>query len=120
MADLFSVKSPLIIWLPSGQKHVMAECFAHPEGLLYFDLYWHQRDPAKALHVVTGPIQGDGPWKVGAAVVHVLGCHGTDPELASAFEGWRHYLEQNAADYPPRPLILAIARRYGAAVDSAS
>jgi len=120
MADIFSVKSPLMIRLPSGEKRVMAECFAHPEGLLYFDVYWHLHDPTQTLHVVAGPIKGDGPWKVGEAVVHVLGCHGTDPELASAFEDWRQYLEQNADDYPPRPLILAIARRHGAAIDSAS
>ena len=120
MADLFSVKSPLTIQLPSGQKRVMAECFAHSQGLLYFDLYWHLHDPAQALHVVAGPIKGDGPWKVGEAVVHVLGCRGTDPEMASAFEDWRQYLEQNADDYPPRPLILAIARRHGAAIDPVS
>ena len=120
MTDIFRVKSPLMIRLPSGQKRVMAECFPHPQGLLYFDLYWHLHDPAQTLHVVEGPIKGNGPWKVGEAVVHVLGCHGTDPELAAAFADWRHYLEQNADKYPPRPLLLAIARRYGASIDSAS
>jgi hypothetical protein len=120
MADLFSVKSPLMIRLRSGEKRVMAERFAHPHGLLYFDLYWHLGDPAQTLHLVEGPIKGDGPWKVGEAVVRVLGCHGTDPELAAAFEDWRQYLEQNADDYPPPPLILAIARRHGAAVDPVS
>ena len=120
MADIFGVRSPLTIRLPSGEKRVMAEYFAHPRGLLYFDLYWHLDDPERTVHVVAGPITGIGPWRVGDAVVHMLGCHGTDPELASTHEDWRHYLEQNAHGYPPRPLILAIARRFGATVDSAS
>jgi len=120
MADIFSMRSPLMIRFPSGQKRVMAECFPHPMGMLYFDLFWHQGDPNDTMHVVEGTIQGDGPWKVGEAVVHVLGCHGTDHELASAFEDWRQYLRENAAEYPPRPLILAIARRHGAVVDTAS
>ena len=120
MADLFSARSPLMIRLPSGEKRVMAECFAHSRGLLYFDLYWHLDDPDRTRHVVAGPITGLGPWRVGDTVVPVLGCHGTDHELASTYEDWRHYLEQNADGYPPRPLILAIARRYGALIDSAS
>jgi hypothetical protein len=117
VADLFRMTSPLMIRLACGRKRVMAEHFPHPRGLLYFDLYWHLQDPAQAVHVVPGPIRGEGPWKVGEALVQVLGCQGSDPELAAAFEAWRNYLALHAADYPPRPLIQAIARRYAAAID---
>ena len=120
MADIFDMCSPLMIRLPSGQKRVMAECFPHPQGMLYFDLFWHLGDAQDTVHLVAGPIKGDGPWKVGEAVVHVLGCHGTDHELASAFENWRQYLLENVDAYPARALILAIARRHGAAVGPAS
>lgn len=116
MADLFSVTAPLLIRLPSGESHVMAERFPHADGLVYFDLFWHLGDPGRTVHRVEGPIQGDGPWKVGDAVVRVLGCHGTDGELARRFDEWRLYLADYGDAYPPRALIEAIARRHGAQI----
>ena len=114
MADLFTMTAPLAIRLASGETRVIAECFQHPEGMVYFDLYWHLGDPEQTIHTVRGQITGAGPWKVGEHVVHVLSCHGTDFEPAAAFEAWRQYLSDHADAYPPRPLIAAIARRYGA------
>lgn len=92
----------------------MAERFAHPDGVVYFDLFWHLGDANETVHLVKGPIKGDGPWKVGDAVVRVLGCHGTDGVLARHFDEWRVYLMKNASAYPERPFIEAIARRHGA------
>lgn len=114
MADLFSVTAPLLIRLPTGDMHVMAERFPHPQGLVYFDLFWHLGNPNKGVHFIDGIIKGDGPWKIGDAVVRVLGCHGTDGTLARRFDEWRQYITENADAYPPRPLIEAIARQYGA------
>jgi hypothetical protein len=114
MADLFSVTAPLLIRLPSGAQRVMAEHFAHPDGIVFFDLFWHLGDPGQTVHLVKGPIKGDGPWKVGDAVVRVLGCQGTDGILARQFDEWRMYLSDNADAYPERPFIEATARRYGA------
>jgi hypothetical protein len=114
MASLFSVSSPLVIRLPTGEKRVVAECLPHPDGLLYFDLCWHLGQPEETIHLLRGTISGDGPWKVGGCVLQVPGCHGTDPELAGAFARWQAYLEQAGDDYPSRGLILAIARRSGA------
>lgn len=114
MADLFTVTAPLMIRLPSGERRVMAERFPHPMGLLYFDLFWHVRDPSSAIHLVEGEIRGDGPWKIGAHVVTVLGCQGTHGECASDYDAWRLYLLENSDAYPARPLIHAIARRHGA------
>ena len=114
MADLFSVTAPLLIRLPGGEQHVMAERFAHPDGIVFFDLFWHLNDPSQTVHLVKGPIKGDGPWKVGDAVVRVLGCHGTDGLLARQFDEWRMYLTDHADTYPERPFIEAIARRLGA------
>jgi hypothetical protein len=65
---------------------------------------------------VTGPIKGEGTWKVGQCVIHVLGCRGTDFCLASEFDEWRQDLFENGDAYPPRPLIEAIARRHGAVI----
>jgi hypothetical protein len=114
MADLFNVTAPLMIRMPSGEQHLMAERFPLPSGLLYFEPFWHLGNPDVHIHRVEGPIKGEGPWKVGDHVVHVLGCHGTDFCLASDFDAWRQYLLENAEQYPPRALIEAIARRHGA------
>ena len=116
MNDLFSVTAPLLIRLPTGDLHVIAERFPHPRGLVYFDLFWHLGNPHFGVHVVEGIIKGDGPWKIGDAVVRVLGCHGTDGALARRFDEWRTYLTENPNTYPPRAEIEAIARRHGALV----
>jgi hypothetical protein len=92
----------------------MAERFPHPAGLLYFEPFWHLGDPDARIHRIEGAIMGEGPWKVGDHVVHVLDCHGADFFLASDFDAWRQYLLENADRYPPRTLIEAIARRHGA------
>jgi hypothetical protein len=116
MADLFSITAPLMIRRPDGTSHVMVERFRHPEGLVYFEPFWHIGNADERIHRVTGPIKGEGPWKVGQCVIHVLGCHGTDFCLASAFDEWRQHLFENGDAYPPRLLIEAIARRHGAVI----
>jgi hypothetical protein len=113
MADLFSVTAPLLIRLPTGDLHVMAERFPHPRGLVYFDLFWQLGNPHLGVHVVEGIIKGDGPWKIGDAVVRVLGCQGTDGALARRFDEWRMYLAAHAEAYPTRAQIEAIARLHG-------
>ncbi len=113
MADLFTITAPLTIRPPGGDRKVMAHWFRHPEGLVYFDLYWHDGDPDETIRLVRGAVRGDGPWKVGDHVVQVLGCHGSDPELAVTYQQWQSYLGAPGTDYPPPPLIAAIARRMG-------
>lgn len=116
MADLFTVTAPLLIRRPDGRQHVAAEIFRHPEGIVYFELFWNLRDPEQSVHVVKGAFKGDGPWKVGDTVIRVLGCHGTDGDLARQFDEWRIYRTQQNDTYPQRPFIEAIARRLGATV----
>jgi hypothetical protein len=116
MADLFSVTAPLLIRTPDGRQHVIAERFRHPNGLVWFGLFWHLGDPAETVHLIEGPLKGEGPWKVGDHVIRVLGCHMTDPSLAHDYDLWRHYLTNQSETYPTRPFIEAIARRLGATV----
>lgn len=116
MANLFNVTAPLLIRLPTGDLHVMAKHFPHLRGLMCFDLYWHLGNPHLGVHVVKGIIKGDGPWKIGDAVVRVLGCHGTDGAQARRFDEWRDYLTENPQNYPARAEIEDIARRHGAYV----
>lgn len=116
MTDLFSITAPLMIRNPQGEEQVIAEIFPHPNGLVYFDLYWHLGQPDENFHLVEGTLSGEGPWKIGGYVINVLGCHGTNAELATAYQQWQTYLQTTADDYPPSELVAAIARHMGAII----
>ncbi len=117
MADLFSVTAPLYVKRDDGREHVMAERFKHPDGVLFFDLFWHMHTPAnKAIHLLTGEIKGEGPWRIGDAVINVLGCQHTNPDMATAYSEWQTYLENGAPDYPEITAIENLARARGAVI----
>ena len=115
MADLFSMKSPLMIRFPNGEKRIMAEYFKHPQGLLFFDVFWNRSDDS-AMHLVKGEYKGEGPWKIGDAVITVLACHGSDPELATLFSEWQSYLQISVDAYPVDDEIKKIAASKGAII----
>jgi hypothetical protein len=117
MADLFSITAPLMMRNPQGQEKILAEIFPHPKGIIYFDLYWHLRQPEDTIHLVEGTISGEGPWKIADYVINVLGCHGTNADLATSHQQWQTYLQTAAEDYPSAPLVAAIARRLGASIE---
>jgi len=117
MADLFSITAPLMIRKPQGEEQVIAAIFPHSKGLVYFDLYWHLGEPTETIHLVEGTLSGEGPWKIGGYVINILGCHGTNADLATAYQQWQTYLQTTADDYPPPPLQAAIARRMGALIE---
>ncbi len=113
MADLFTLTAPLLIRYRDGTRHVMVERFAHARGLMYFRAFWDQMAPGQGIVLVEGELRGDGPWKVGTAVITVLGCHGADPDEAAEFADWQLHREQLGADYPDREGMLALARAAG-------
>lgn len=92
----------------------MLERFRHPQGLLFFELGWERMDNASGIHLVTGEVIGEGPWKVGDSIVTVLGCQGTDPDMANLFAYWQMETGQGLADYPEHDDIVELARRHGA------
>jgi len=114
MADIFSVTAPLTVKHIDNEPKVVAEVFKHPQGILYFDLYWHQQQPDEAIHVIEGEINGEGPWRVANCIFNVLGCRGTNIEMAMQHEEWLTYLQSPANDYPPEGLVYAIAKKMGA------
>ena len=114
MAAIQDMTTPLVIRFPDTTEKVVAHCFPHPAGLLYLDLFWHRKTPDTAAHLIRGQLSGDGPWRVGEAVIRVLGCHHTDPHLQAQYLPWKQYLEQHGDDYPPAAQIRDIARRLGA------
>lgn len=118
MADLFSVTAPLAIrFRDSGEKQVMVERLPCADGLLYLGPFWIDLPVQQALRFVPGPITGDGPWKVGdTAVVTVLGCHGTDAELAGAFGSWQTRMMELGDAYPSRTDIETLMKTHAAGV----
>ncbi len=113
MADLFSLTAPLLIRFPDGRAEVMAEYFEHPAGLVYLRTFWNRYAPAQAVQLVAGELRGEGPWKVGDAVITVLGCHGSHPEQAAEFAEWQAYREQLGDDYPDREALRGMVRSAG-------
>jgi hypothetical protein len=113
MADLFSVTAPLLIKLPSGSEHVMAEKYPHPEGLVFFDLYWLEND-TPAVHVIKGDIKGEGPWKVGDAIVRVLSCG--DTALSMHWNNWQQEVLAVPGKYHDDAAKIQLARQHGASV----
>lgn len=113
MADIFTVTAPLKVRLPNNELRVIAELFKHPEGLLYFDLLWHM-DKARGIHLLKGEISGEGPWKIADHIFYVLGCRGTDAELATEFSDWQTWRQQHPEEYPDERMVRRIAETYGA------
>jgi hypothetical protein len=114
MVDLFTVTAPLAIRLANGRKEVVVEKLSYNDGLIYLPPFWPEMPIEEAIRYVPGPIKGDGPWKVGDAVIAVLACHGTDAQLASDFSNWQSYLMQVDDAYPQRPEIEKLMKVHAA------
>ena len=96
------------------EKTTMAEttCPGKPQNAFFCTL----GHPSETIHIINGKLHGDGPWKIDGHILNILGCHGTNAELANVYQQWQTYLNSAQADYPPGPLIAAIARKLGATV----
>jgi hypothetical protein len=113
LADLFTLTVPLLIRYPDATRHVMVGSFQHPEGVVYVRPFWDRLPAGEGIRLVTGEIKGEGPWKVGAAVISVLGCQDTHPVQAAEFADWKFHLEQRGEPYPTRDELRAIAQQQG-------
>ncbi len=117
MADLFSVTAPLAIrFRDSGEKQILVERLPYSDGLLFLPAFWTDTRPELALRFVPGPIAGEGPWKVGNAIVTVLACHGTDAGLAAEFSAWQSRLLELGPEYPAKSDIETLMKTLAAQV----
>ncbi|MBD3620132.1 MAG: hypothetical protein HUJ28_11740 [Chromatiales bacterium] len=116
MAEIFTVTSPLMIKSPHGGEKVIAELFPHPDGILFFEIFWDQMEANDGIYVIKGELKGEGPWKVGDYIINLLGCQGTNPDLAEDFSQWQMYLQSPLSDYPSEASRLALAREHGASI----
>ena len=83
----------------------MVHCFPHPNGIVYFRSFWDQLPESDG--------GGDGPWKVGEAVITLLGCQGTHPEQAAEYADWQFHLEQVGRQISDRHQLESHAREMG-------
>ena len=113
MADLFTITAPLLIRYRDGRMDVMVERLPHPAGLVYFRPFWNRMEPGDGICFAPGEIRGEGPWKVGDAVVTVLGCQGTHPQQAAEYAEWQVCREQLAGDYPGPDGLRQLAGKVG-------
>ena len=117
MADLFSVTAPLAIrFRDTGEKQIMVERLPYDDGLLFLPTFWIDKDVQQTLRFVPGPIEGDGPWKAGQAIITVLACHGTDAQLANEFSAWQTRLMEIGDAYPVRSDIHKIMKTCAAGI----
>jgi hypothetical protein len=115
MADLFSVTAPLAIrFRDTGEKHIMVARLPYNGGLVFLPPFWIDMEPQLALRYVPGPIDGEGPWKAGNAIVTVLACHGTDAVLANEFGCWQARLMELGDDYPDELAIVLFMKTHAA------
>ena len=111
MADLFSVTAPLAVRFPDGARDILAERLPWRDGLVYLPPFWNLLPVSEALRHLPGPVRGDGPWKLGPATVTVLGCRGSDPELAATWAQWQAWLDEQP-DYPDPETLTRIMREH--------
>ncbi|MBD3609510.1 MAG: hypothetical protein HUJ30_03085 [Gammaproteobacteria bacterium] len=114
MADLFSITSPLMIRSPHGGEKVVAELYPHPDGIVFFEIFWNHEDEQNGIYVIEGDVTGEGPWKVGEYVINILGCHGTNPALVEDFAQWQTYLQSALSGYPKQDEVDEVALSFGA------
>lgn len=116
MPDLFEMKRPLAVNFTSGQKTIAVAYYPHADGVVILEPFWEQKPPEKKAVVLTGEVRGDGPWRVGNAVLTLVGCQGTDPDLAQLLAQWEFHLQDAGSDYYQQEDIRALAREYGAQI----
>ena len=96
MADLFTVTAPLRVLVNKKTSYVIAECYPHPNGLVYIDLFWNEaleNNNDSCIHLIEAELKGEGPWKIAGNIIYVLGCRGTDAALATDYASWTDYCQ---------------------------
>jgi len=112
--SIYNVTAPMTIRYPDGEKKLIIHHYQHAEGLLYFEPWWHTKDLSEGVHLITGTISGDGPWKINDHVITVTGCHGSDFDMASLLVEWQQYLAIPGQAYPEIEKINYLAKKLGA------
>ncbi len=63
---------PLVVEHPIGGTRYIAELFIVKAGVCFLDVGWWGDCSSHPVHLVTGPVTGDGPWRVGNSIIREL------------------------------------------------
>lgn len=116
MPDLFEMKRPLAVNFKDGSKTIMVAYYPHKEGLVFLEPFWQDKTQAQKTTVIKGELKGDGPWKIADAVISLVGCQGTDPDLAQLLSQWENHVQEVGPDYYKVEDIRSLARAAGALI----
>ena len=116
MPDLFEMQRPLAVNFADGRKTIMVAYYKHPEGMVYLEPFWEQKSEYEKAVVLKGSVKGEGPWKIADAVISLVGCQGTDPDLAQLLAEWEFHVQSVGADYYQPESIRTLAKKFGALV----
>ena len=116
MPDLFDMQRPLAINYKDGSKGIMVAYYPHAEGLVYLEPFWENKSAENKARVLVGEIKGDGPWRCGDASITLVGCQGTDADLAQLLSQWEDHVQEVGPDYYKVDEIRSLARSFGAMI----
>lgn len=94
----------------------MVVYYPHNEGLLYLRPFWEQQPQGQQATVLKGELKGQGPWKIADAVISLVGCQGTDAELAQQLADWEFHLQNVGQNHYNVDDIRCLAKEYGALI----
>jgi len=114
--DLFEMKRPLAVNFADGRKTIMVAYYKHPEGMVYLEPFWEQKAEHEKAVVLKGVVKGEGPWKIADAVISLVGCQGTDSDLAQLLAQWEFHIQSVGSDYYQPEDIRTLAKTFGALV----
>ena len=89
MADIFTVKSPLMLRFSDGTERLVAELYPHQAGAVVLPVFWLSGSEPNTI-LLEGEWKGDGPWKVGDVIIRLLSCG--DVELSMQWASWQQEL----------------------------
>jgi len=89
MANIFTLTAPLLVRYPDGEQRLIADKFTHPQGMFYVEPFWLESKPP-VVHLLTGDVKGEGPWKIGDVIVRLLSCG--DTEQSMQWAQWQQFL----------------------------
>jgi len=110
------MKRPLAINYADGRKTIMVAYYRHPDGLVYLEPFWEQKAENDKAVVIKGLLKGEGPWRIGDATISLVGCQGTDPDLAQQLAQWEFHVQSVDPDHYQPEKIRALAKQYGALI----
>jgi len=94
----------LVVAIDYGVERLAAQVYVVQTGIVFLDLGWPEPLAPPRAHYMAGPIEGDGPWKVGDWRIREL--DQDDPDETQEWQRWEENRRQ--------------AEEYGLATDRAA